>query len=104
MVATSKHKVNIFMRFFLIAIYFSPLDGYVKRAAYSSPPRTACSPKRTATLQAIVKDDYLAKLKQAGFSVDVISEANEISETQYNELPIESIKIDSKALVFYYLE
>jgi hypothetical protein len=55
MVATSKHKVNIFMRFFLIAIYFSPLDGYVKRAAYSSPPRTACSPKRTATLQAIFK-------------------------------------------------
>lgn len=35
------------------------------------------------------------KCKQAGFSVDVISEDKEISKTQYNELPIESIKIEA---------
>ena len=44
---------------------------------------------------ALHKDEYLAKLKQAGFSVDVISEDKEISKTQYNELPIESIKIEA---------
>jgi SAM-dependent methyltransferase len=40
-------------------------------------------------------DEYLAKLKQAGFRVNVISEDKEISKTQYNELPIESIKIEA---------
>jgi arsenite methyltransferase len=44
---------------------------------------------------ALHKDEYLAKLKQAGFNVDVLSEDKEISKTQYNELPIESIKIEA---------
>ena len=44
---------------------------------------------------ALHKDEYLAKLKLAGFSVDVLSEDKEISKTQYNELPIESIKIEA---------
>jgi len=44
---------------------------------------------------ALHKDDYLAKLKQAGFRVNIIAEDKEISTTQYNELPIESIKIEA---------
>ncbi len=44
---------------------------------------------------ALHKDDYLAKLKQAGFSVNVVSEDKELSQTQYNSLPIESIKIEA---------
>jgi ubiquinone/menaquinone biosynthesis C-methylase UbiE len=44
---------------------------------------------------ALHKDDYLAKLKQAGFKVNVLSEDKDISKTQYNELPIESIKIEA---------
>jgi len=42
---------------------------------------------------ALHKDDYLAKVKQAGFIVNIIAEDKELSKTQYNELPIESIKI-----------
>jgi arsenite methyltransferase len=44
---------------------------------------------------ALHKDDYLAKLKRAGFSVNVVSEDKELSQTQYNNLPIESIKIEA---------
>ena len=44
---------------------------------------------------ALHKDAYLAKVKQAGFSVGIISEDTEISKMQYNELPIESIKIEA---------
>jgi arsenite methyltransferase len=44
---------------------------------------------------ALHKDDYLAKLKQAGFSVKVVSEDKELSQLQYNSLPIESIKIEA---------
>ncbi len=44
---------------------------------------------------ALQKDDYLEKLKQAGFSVNIIAEDKDISKTQYNELPIESIKIEA---------
>ena len=44
---------------------------------------------------ALQKDDYLAKLKQAGFKVNIIAEDKELSRTQYNELPIESIKIEA---------
>jgi arsenite methyltransferase len=44
---------------------------------------------------ALQKDDYLTKLKQVGFTVNVLSEDKEISKTQYNQLPIESIKIEA---------
>jgi len=44
---------------------------------------------------ALQKDDYLAKLKQAGFMVNVLSEDKELSKTQYNALPIESIKVEA---------
>jgi ubiquinone/menaquinone biosynthesis C-methylase UbiE len=43
---------------------------------------------------ALLKQDYLDKMKQAGFKVNVISEDKEISETQYNGLALESIKIE----------
>ncbi len=41
------------------------------------------------------KDDYLTKLKRTGFSVTIVSEDKELSQTQYNNLPIESIKIEA---------
>ncbi len=44
---------------------------------------------------ALHKDEYLTKLKQAGFRVNIIAEDKELSKTQYNELPIESIKIEA---------
>jgi len=44
---------------------------------------------------ALQKDDYLTKLKQTGFSVTIVSEDKELSQTQYNNLPIESIKIEA---------
>jgi arsenite methyltransferase len=44
---------------------------------------------------ALHKDEYLAKLKQAGFRVNIVAEDKELSKTQYNELPIESIKIEA---------
>jgi arsenite methyltransferase len=44
---------------------------------------------------ALHKDDYLDKLKKAGFSVHIVSEDTELSQTQYNSLPIESIKIEA---------
>jgi arsenite methyltransferase len=44
---------------------------------------------------ALHKDEYLAKLKQAVFRVNIVAEDKELSKTQYNELPIESIKIEA---------
>jgi arsenite methyltransferase len=44
---------------------------------------------------ALHKNDYLAKFEQAGFSVNVVSEDKELSQLQYNSLPIESIKIEA---------
>lgn len=44
---------------------------------------------------ALHKDDYLAKMEKAGFIVNIIGEDKGISKTQYNELPIESIKIEA---------
>lgn len=45
---------------------------------------------------ALQKEDYLAKIKQTGFEVNVISEDKEISDTQYKGLALESIKIEAK--------
>ena len=44
---------------------------------------------------ALQKDDYLGKIKQAGFKVNIVGEDNEISKTQYNGLALESIKIEA---------
>lgn len=43
---------------------------------------------------ALQKDDYLVKLKQAGFRVNIVAEDKELSKTQYNSLPIESLKLE----------
>jgi arsenite methyltransferase len=44
---------------------------------------------------ALQKDDYLAKIQQAGFKVNIIGEDKEISKSQYNGLALESIKIEA---------
>ncbi len=44
---------------------------------------------------ALLKQDYLKAIKQTGFNVKVLSEDTDLSRTQYNGLPIESIKIEA---------
>lgn len=44
---------------------------------------------------ALQKDDYIEKIKQAGFEVKIVGEDKEISQTQYNGLALESIKIEA---------
>jgi len=44
---------------------------------------------------ALQKDDYLGKIQQAGFNVNIKDEDKEISKTQYNGLALESIKIEA---------
>ncbi|MGE5533731.1 MAG: methyltransferase domain-containing protein, partial [Bacillota bacterium] len=44
---------------------------------------------------ALQKDDYLAKIRQVGFKVNIKDEDKEISKTQYNGLALESIKIEA---------
>lgn len=44
---------------------------------------------------ALQKNDYLAKLKQAGFKVNIVGEDKDISKTQYGGLSLESIKIEA---------
>ena len=44
---------------------------------------------------ALHKSEYLAKIGQAGFKVNIKDEDTKISKTQYNGLPIESIKIEA---------
>ncbi|HPN96270.1 MAG TPA: arsenite methyltransferase [Candidatus Moranbacteria bacterium] len=42
---------------------------------------------------ALMKDDYMRKIKAAGFEVKIISEDKDISKTQYEGIPLESLKI-----------
>lgn len=42
---------------------------------------------------ALLKEEYLRHLKEAGFSVEILSEDSEISERQYGKLPVESLKL-----------
>ena len=42
---------------------------------------------------ALLKDDYIAKIKNAGFAVEVLSEDVDISKKQYSGMPLESLKI-----------
>ncbi len=44
---------------------------------------------------ALPKDDYLAKIKSAGFNVNILSENKEISKQQYNGIALESIGIEA---------
>ena len=44
---------------------------------------------------ALLKQNYIEKIKQAGFKVRVLSEDVDISKTQYNGLALESIKIEA---------
>jgi hypothetical protein len=44
---------------------------------------------------ALLKQDYIEKIIQAGFKVRVLSEDVDISKTQYNGLALESIKIEA---------
>jgi SAM-dependent methyltransferase len=42
---------------------------------------------------ALLKQDYIGKLKQAGFKVKILSEDKKISKTQYNGIALESLKV-----------
>jgi SAM-dependent methyltransferase len=44
---------------------------------------------------ALLKDDYLQKIKEAGFSVNILHENKEISKTQYNGINLESLMIEA---------
>ncbi len=44
---------------------------------------------------AVLKKDYLKLIKDAGLHVDILSEDKEISDRQYNGLPVESLKLTS---------
>jgi arsenite methyltransferase len=41
---------------------------------------------------ALLRDDYIRKITQAGFKVDIIDEDTRISERQYGGIPLESLK------------
>ena len=43
---------------------------------------------------ALLKDDYLQKIKEAGFSVNILHENKEISKKQYNGINLESLMIE----------
>lgn len=43
---------------------------------------------------ALLRDDYLNKIKQAGFSVKILYENTGISKQQYNGIPLESIMVE----------
>ena len=42
---------------------------------------------------ALLKADYLAKMKATGFAVEVLSEDTDISKKQYQGMPLESLKV-----------
>lgn len=43
---------------------------------------------------ALLKDDYLNKIKSAGFKVNILHENKGISKQQYNGIPLESIMVE----------
>ena len=45
---------------------------------------------------ALLKDDYIREIEQAGFEVKVLGEDAEISERQYNGIELESLKLAAK--------
>lgn len=44
---------------------------------------------------ALLKEEYLRLSKEAGFSVEILSEDTEISERHYGRLPVESLKLEA---------
>jgi len=54
-------------------------------------PKLLCS----CVAGALLKDDYLRKIKTAGFEVEVLSEDKEISESQYGGIALESLKLSA---------
>lgn len=44
---------------------------------------------------AVLKDDYLKLIKDAGFAVKILSEDKDISKRQYQGIPLESLKIEA---------
>ena len=44
---------------------------------------------------AILKDDYIKVAKEAGFTVNVLSENTDISKQQYMNMPLESLMIEA---------
>lgn len=44
---------------------------------------------------ALLKEDYLDKIKSAGFNVRILSENKEISEKQYNGMALESLMVEA---------
>ncbi len=42
---------------------------------------------------ALLKDDYIGKVKNAGFEVEVLAEDKDISKKQYKGMPLESLKL-----------
>ena len=43
---------------------------------------------------ALLKDDYIAKVEQAGLQINILSENKEISKKQYQGLPLESLSLE----------
>jgi len=46
---------------------------------------------------ALMKDEYIGKLEMAGFEVRILNEDTKISKIQYNDMALESIKIEAVA-------
>jgi len=44
---------------------------------------------------ALLKDDYLNKIKEAGFNVNILHENKEISKEQYNGIALESLMVEA---------
>ncbi len=44
---------------------------------------------------ALLKDDYLKVIKDAGFKVKILSEDKDISKRQYQGIPLESLKVEA---------
>jgi len=44
---------------------------------------------------ALLKEDYIDKMRQAGFKVKIIAEDKDISKTQYGGIALESLKVDA---------
>jgi arsenite methyltransferase len=42
---------------------------------------------------ALMKEDYISKMKKAGFEVEILSEDKDISKKQYQDMPLESLKV-----------
>jgi len=45
---------------------------------------------------ALLKDDYLKTIKDAGFKVRILSEDKDISKRQYQGIPLESLKVEAR--------